>query len=93
MSCKVQQSVCSDCVTYVKSRIKFNTFNTFNNVDSPIISDLHNVWSVLSNVYAKELPDLVYKDIPTIESIENSMEQLISYLPKYSIAMTRKVKL
>ena len=23
-----QQSVCSDCVTYVKSRIKFNTFNT-----------------------------------------------------------------
>ena len=33
MSCKVQQSVCSDCVTYVKSRIKFNTFNTFNNVN------------------------------------------------------------
>lgn len=32
MSSKVQQSVCSDCVTYVKSRIKFNTFNTFNNV-------------------------------------------------------------
>ena len=32
MSCKVQQSVCSDCVTYVKNRIKFNTFNTFNNV-------------------------------------------------------------
>ena len=32
MSCKVQQSVCSDSVTYVKSRIKFNTFNTFNNV-------------------------------------------------------------
>ena len=32
MSCKVQQSVCSDCVTYAKSKIKFNTFNTFNNV-------------------------------------------------------------
>ena len=32
MSCKVQKFVCSDCVTYVKSRIKFNTFNTFNNV-------------------------------------------------------------
>ena len=30
----------------------------------------------------KELPDLAYKDIPTIESIENSMEQLISYLTK-----------
>ena len=33
MSSKVQQSVCSDCVTYAKSRIKFNTFNTFNNVE------------------------------------------------------------
>ena len=32
MSCKVQQSVCPDCVTYEKSRIDFNNFNTFNNV-------------------------------------------------------------
>ena len=38
MSCKVQQSVCSDCVTYVKSRIKFNTFNTFNNVKNMMIN-------------------------------------------------------
>ena len=51
-------------------------------MDSPIISNLHNVWAALSNVYAKKLPDLAYKDIPTIESIENSMEQLISYLTK-----------
>ena len=33
MSSKVQQSVCADCVTYEKSRIDFNNFNTFNNVD------------------------------------------------------------
>ena len=33
-----------------------------------------------SKVYSKELPDLAYKEIPMIESIENSMEQLISYL-------------
>ena len=39
MSCKVQQSVCSDCVTYVKSRIKFNTFNTFNNVEQRKFSE------------------------------------------------------
>ena len=32
MSSKVQQSVCSDCVTYAKSRIDFNHFNTFNDV-------------------------------------------------------------
>ena len=51
-------------------------------MDSPIINDLHNVWAALSNVYAKELPDLAYKEIPTIESVENSMEQLVSYLTK-----------
>ena len=32
MPCKVQQSVRSGCVTYEKSRIVFNQFNTFNNV-------------------------------------------------------------
>ena len=36
----------------------------------------------LSNVYAKELPELAYKEIPTIESVENSMEQLVSYLTR-----------
>ena len=51
-------------------------------MDSPIINDLHNVWAALSNVYAKERPDLAYKEIPTIESVENSMEQLVSYLTK-----------
>ena len=40
MSCKVQQSVCSDCVTYAKSRIKFNAFNTFNNVENTTITKL-----------------------------------------------------
>lgn len=46
MSCKVQKSVCSDCVTYVKSRIKFNTFNTFNNVKdyNGVINDLGRQW-------------------------------------------------
>ena len=32
MSCKVQQSVRSNCVTYEKGRIYFNYFNTFYNV-------------------------------------------------------------
>ena len=32
MSCKVQQSVRSNCVTYEKGRIYFNHFNTFYNV-------------------------------------------------------------
>ena len=51
-------------------------------MDSPIITDLHTIWTSLSNIYAKELPDLAYKEIPTIESIENSMEILFSYLRK-----------
>ena len=44
MSCKVQQSVCSDCVTYVKSRIKFNTFNTFNNVNDKLKELIQPYW-------------------------------------------------
>ena len=49
-------------------------------MDSPIIKNLHPVWSTLSNVYARELPDLAYKEIPTIESIEESIRQLLLYL-------------
>ena len=49
-------------------------------MDSPIIKNLHSVWSTLSNVYARELPDLAYKEIPTIESIEESIRQLLLYL-------------
>ncbi len=51
-------------------------------MDSPVIRNLHTVWTALSTVYERELPDLAYKEIPTIESIEKSMEQLFSYLIK-----------
>ena len=47
-----------------------------------LLNDAETQKYLKSNVYTKELPDLAYKDIPTIESIENSMEQLISYLIK-----------
>lgn len=49
-------------------------------MDSPIIMDLHSVWSTLCKVYSRELPNLAYKEIPTIESIEDSMRLLLSYL-------------
>lgn len=49
-------------------------------MDSPIIMDLHSVWSTLCKVYLRELPNLAYKEIPTIESIEDSMGLLLSYL-------------
>ena len=51
-----------------------------NIMDSPIIKDFHNIWGTLSNVYLRELPDLAYKEIPTKESIENSMSQLLLFL-------------
>lgn len=51
MSSKVQQSVCSDCVTYAKSRIKFNTLNTFNNVKQATVTQIEKIW--LSNKEAQ----------------------------------------
>ena len=48
--------------------------------DSPIITDLHTVWSSLSNVYSRELPDLAYKDIPSVNDIEASMNKLLTYV-------------
>lgn len=36
MSCKLQQSLYSGCVTYAKSRIDFNNCNTFNNVQADV---------------------------------------------------------
>lgn len=48
--------------------------------ESPIIVDLHSVWAKLSNVYSRELPDLAYKEIPTVDDIEASMNKLLSYV-------------
>lgn len=48
--------------------------------DSPIVVDLHSVWSALSNVYYRELPDLAYKEIPSVADIEASMRELLTYV-------------
>ena len=48
--------------------------------DSPIVVDLHSVWSSLSNVYSRELPDLAYKEIPSVADIEASMRELLTYV-------------
>ena len=45
--------------------------------DSPLIKDLHNTWSNLQPVYLNELPDLAYKQIPSVTAIEDSMEELL----------------
>ena len=70
MSCKVQQSVCSDCVTYAKSRIKFNTFNTFNNVEECIIKIIEDKYAlemglriIMETAERKVLPEEIF--LPT----------------------------
>ena len=48
--------------------------------DSPLITDLHATWNQLQLTYLRELPDLAYRDIPPADRIEQSMEQLLSYI-------------
>lgn len=48
--------------------------------ESPIIVDLHTVWSTLSHVYSRELPVLAYKEIPSVSDIEASMRELLTYV-------------
>ena len=57
MSNTTPQSVLSDCRKYVKSRIKFNTFNTFNNVATALLlssafGDMENPLVVISVIIA-----------------------------------------
>lgn len=48
--------------------------------DSPLITDLHAVWTTLQNVYLRELPDLAYREIPSIDQIERSVKETITCL-------------
>ena len=48
--------------------------------DSPLITNLHSTWNQLQLTYLRELPDLAYRDIPPADKIEQSMEQLLSYI-------------
>lgn len=47
---------------------------------SPLIADFHTTWQQLQPTYLRELPDLAYRDIPTVEEIEQSLIQLLSDL-------------
>ena len=60
MSSKVQQPVCSDCVTYAKSRIDFNYFNTFNDVKNYVSGVRKSVADMLAALrrLKKEPPDI-----------------------------------
>lgn len=49
-------------------------------IDSPLIMDLHTVWKSLHSVYLRELPDLAYKDIPSVDDVEVSIKRLINFI-------------
>ena len=44
---------------------------------SPLMTDLHGTWEALQPVYLRELPELAYREIPSVEAIEASMRTLL----------------
>lgn len=48
--------------------------------DSPLITNFHELWATLQNIYLRELPDLAYQEVPSAESIEQSVTELIKVL-------------
>ena len=48
--------------------------------DSPLISNFDNVWKELSETYSRELPELVYKAIPSLEDVSSSFKEVVKLL-------------
>ncbi len=48
--------------------------------ESPLIMDLNATWKLLQPTYLRELPDLAYREIPTVEDIQQSLWSLIAHL-------------
>ena len=48
--------------------------------DSPLITNFHELWATLQNTYLRELPDLAYQEVPSVETIEQSVTELIKVL-------------
>lgn len=48
--------------------------------DSPLMTDLPQVWNDLRNVYLSELPDLAYRPVPEPAVIEDSIRKLMDVL-------------
>ena len=47
---------------------------------SPLIVDLHATWQLLQPTYLNELPDLAYRDIPSVDTVEDSIASLLSLI-------------
>lgn len=48
--------------------------------ESPLITDLHATWLLLQPTYLRELPDLAYRDIPSVNEIEDSTRIILQHI-------------
>lgn len=48
--------------------------------ESPLITNLHTTWLLLQPTYLRELPQLAYRDIPSADAIESSIQSIMSYI-------------
>lgn len=48
--------------------------------ESPLITDLHATWKQLQPTYLNGLPEIAYREIPSVDDIEGSIQTLLTYL-------------
>lgn len=48
--------------------------------DSPLLTDFHIIWVELQSLYLRELPDLAYQQIPSVEEIESSIKSILTLI-------------
>ena len=46
--------------------------------ESPLVRDLHTCWGQLQNAYLKGLPEIAYREIPSVSDVEESITQILS---------------
>lgn len=49
-------------------------------LESPLITNMHATWKLLQPTYLRELPDLAYRNIPSVDEIESSIQTLLTYI-------------
>lgn len=52
--------------------------------ESPLITDLHATWLLLQPTYLRELPDLAYREIPSVNKIEDSINFILQHIINYA---------
>lgn len=48
--------------------------------DSPLLAALPETWAALQETYSREMPDLAYKAIPTVDQIQSSIQAILDII-------------